>query len=211
MVCPAGRHWDCRPKRADPELTPSVERNVSDSCSVTPPTSFGARFGLLLARLLMGGLFLFSGVAKLGWLLPLARYEALKPLAQLGVDPLAFAGAIKGFQVLHPDLIPFATFAIPWLEVICAIALIFGLGTRGAARMIMFLLVAFCLAMFSVILRDIDVDCTCFGKFLGGKVGWFSIGRNVILLAIIAPVAKYGAGMLAVEHLVASPRRPQAT
>jgi uncharacterized membrane protein YphA (DoxX/SURF4 family) len=159
----------------------------------------------------MAGLFLFSGAAKLGWLLPLAKIDALKPIAAAGVDPLAFAGAIKGFRVLHPDLIPFATFAIPWLEIVCALALLIGLGTRGAARMIMLLLVVFCMAMFSVILRDIDVDCTCFGKFLGGRVGWFSIVRNVVLLAMMLPVAKYGAGMLAVEHLVAKPGHPRAT
>ncbi len=44
------------------------------------------------------------------------------------------------------------------------------------------------------------VECTCFGKFLGGAVNWWSILRNVVLLAIIWPVARYGPGMLAVEN-----------
>lgn len=175
---------------------------MSECCSENTPLSAGPRFGLLLARVLMAGLFLFSGAAKLGWLAPLNSIEFLQPIAHAGIDPAAFAGTIKGFRILHNDLIPFAAFAIPWTEVVCAFALLLGLGTRGAARIIIGLLVIFCLAMLSVIVRDMDVDCTCFGKFLGGAVDWLSIARNVVLLAIMMPVAKWGAGMLAVEHLL---------
>ncbi len=174
---------------------------MSETCCEKSPPSTGVRFGLLVARLVIAGLFLFSGAAKLGWISPLKSIELLEPIGRAGVDPLAFAGAIKGFRVLHNDLIPFATFAIPWTEIVCGLALLLGLGTRGAARIIMTLLIIFCLAMVSVITRGIDVECTCFGKFLGGQVGWLSILRNVVLLAIIWPVAKWGAGMLAIEHL----------
>lgn len=166
------------------------------------PLPTGARFGLLVARVLMAGLFLFSGAAKLGWLAPLGSIEFLQPVARAGIDPATLAGTIKAFRILHSDLIPYAAFVIPWTEVVCAVALLLGLGTRGAARVIMGLLVIFCLAMASVIVRDIEVDCTCFGKFLGGNVGWLSILRNVVLLAIMMPVAKWGAGMLAVENLL---------
>lgn len=178
---------------------------MPQTCCETSPLPTGARFGLLVARVVMAALFLFSGAAKLGWLMPLNSIDLLKPIAKAGVDPLAFAGAIKGFRILHNDLIPFATFAIPWLEVVCAFALLLGLGTRGAARIIIALLLIFCLAMVSVIIRGIDVECTCFGKFLGGTVGWLSILRNVVLLAIVWPVARWGAGMLALEHIWVRP------
>jgi len=164
------------------------------------PRSTGAQFSLLVARLLMAGLFLFSGAAKLGWLMPLNSIEFLQPIARAGIDPAALAGTIKGFRVLHTDLIPYAAFAIPWTEVVCAFALLLGLSARGAARIIIGLLVIFCLAMVSVIIRGIDVDCTCFGKFLGGAVGWLSIARNVVLMAIMMPVARWGAGMLALDN-----------
>ena len=114
----------------------------------------------------MAGLFLFSGAAKLGWLVALGKVEFLAPLANQGMDPANFAATIKGFAILHPDLIPFTAFLVPWIEVICGLSLLVGLGTRGSARIVAALLVMFCLAMYSVILRDIDVDCTCFGKFL---------------------------------------------
>lgn len=183
---------------------------MSECRSERSPLSTGARFGLLAARIVMAGLFLFSGAAKLGWLAPLGSIGFLQPIARASIDPARFAGAINGFQVLHADLVPFAAFAIPWTEVVCAFALLLGIGTRGAARLIIGLLVIFCLAMVSVLLRGIDVDCSCFGKtfggifgkILGGPVSWLSITRNVVLMAIMLPVAKWGAGMLAIEHAI---------
>lgn len=179
---------------------------MASTCNENPTVPAGARAGLLVARLVMGGLFLFSGAAKLGWVSALKSIGPLEGLGRQGIDPAAFAGTIKGFRILHPDLIPAAAFALPWLEVVCAAALIIGLGTRGAARIVIALLLIFCAAMISVIVRDIDVDCTCFGKFLGGAVDWLSIARNVALMAVMWPVAKWGAGTLALEHAVM--RRP---
>lgn len=182
---------------------------MSTACGTSVSTSKGARLGLLAARWLMGGLFLFSGAAKLGWLKALGGMAILSPIADQGIDPYTFAGSIKGFDILHNDLIPYVTFLVPWLEVLCALALLIGLATRGAARLIAALLVLFCLAMVTVIIRKIDVECTCFGNFLGGEVNWTSILRNIVLLAIIWPVAHYGAGMLAVEHILLAPGAPR--
>lgn len=179
---------------------------MTSACCTSPPLSGGARAGLLAARWVIGGLFLFSGAAKLGWLEPLQSIDLLVPLASQGIDPANFAASVKGFRILHNDLIPFVTFLIPWLEVVAAGALLLGLATRGAARLIASLLVLFCLAMLSVIVRGIDVECTCFGKFLGGAVGWMSILRNLVILAIVWPVARYGGGLLALGNLLPSPR-----
>lgn len=165
---------------------------MTSACGSTNPTSAGARAGLLAARWLMAGLFLFSGAAKLGW---------LDSITTAGIDPYTFAGSVKGFRLLHNDLIPFITFFVPWLEVVSGAALLLGLWARGAARVIAALLILFCLAMLTVIIRGLDVECTCFGKFLGGAVNGWSILRNVVLLAIIWPVARYGPGMLAVENV----------
>lgn len=173
---------------------------MTNACCTSPSLSSGARLGLLAARWVMAGLFLFSGAAKLGWLEALRGVDLLVPIANQGIDPANFAASVNGFRVLHSDLIPFTAFLIPWLEVVCAAALIIGVATRGAARLIAALLVLFCLAMLSVIVRGMDIDCSCFGKFLGGAVGWMSILRNVVLLAIVLPVAHYGAGMLALEN-----------
>jgi hypothetical protein len=138
-------------------------------------------------------LFLFSGSAKLG-LLEVFRNVGLDVVANTGIDPAHFGATIKAFAILHTDLIPFVAFTLPWFEVICGMALIVGVFPRGAATILNFLLIAFCAAMITVMIRKIDVECTCFGKFLGGKVGWMSLGRNAIFLAILLPVAKWGGG-----------------
>lgn len=155
-----------------------------------------------MARLVMGGLFIFSGSAKLGFLEVFWTIGFLKPIAQAGIDPAQFAATIKAFAILHTDLIPLFTYTLPWVELICGTALVLGLMPRGAATIINLLLVTFCLAMLSVMIRDIDVECSCFGKFLGGKVGWLSLVRNAVFMAIMSPVAMWGGGYFALGSLL---------
>lgn len=166
-----------------------------------------AKVGLTLARLAMGGLFVFSGSAKLGFVEHLRGIGFLEGVANAGVDPTQFAATVKAFAILHTDLIPFVVFTLPWLEILCGVALIIGLMPRAAASLVNLMLMAFIAAMVSVMLRDIDVECTCFGKFLGGKVGWMSLARNGVLMGIMTPVALWGGGYLALANLW---KRPSA-
>ena len=89
-----------------------------------------------------------------------------------------------------------------WVEAVCAVALLLGFWTRAAAMVLFALLVGFAGAMISVIARDMEIDCQCFGKldFFGdGSVTWKSILRNVIFLAVAAPVMVRGAGCLSID------------
>jgi hypothetical protein len=60
--------------------------------------------------------------------------------------------------------------------------------------------------MLSVIARGLEVDCQCFGEYFGARVGWSSIARNVVFMAIAAPVFARGAGMLAIDTAIARRR-----
>lgn len=138
---------------------------------------------LCFVRLVLGGLFLFAAVIKLQ-------------------DPQAFATAIKAFRLLPTDVIVWPAFIIPWMELVLAVALVAGLWSRSAALGLALLLIAFGGAMVSVMARGLDVECGCFGRFFGQKVGWESLVRNVVFLALAAPVVARGGGALALDGLI---------
>lgn len=156
----------------------------------------------LMLRVLLGALFIYSGAAKLGLLNEVFDKH-------LG-DPLEFARAVRAFGILHPDVIPFATFAFPWMELLCGACLVLGACTQAAASMIGLILLAFLGAMFKIIMTKEKVHCGCFGSapdiflfkyLLTTEVGWISVGRNVVLLAIVGFVAARGPGYFGLDRL----------
>ena len=119
---------------------------------------------------MLGALFIFSGFIKLN-------------------DPQAFAFAIKGFKLVdNHDLIVQATFSIPWTEILIGVLLLLGLYTRAAAGAMLAMLAIFTGAVISVIARDIDTSCGCFGNFLGSKIDGSTVGRNAVLLVFAGAV-----------------------
>src|SRR5262245_13085686 len=137
----------------------------------------------LAVRLVLGGLFVFAGVMKLN-------------------DVQQFAFAVKAFKILPDSLIVFAAFAVPWTEIVAGLMLVYGWWARSAALLIGAMLLAFIAAIVSVIMRDLDVKCTCFGKFefpCTGPVGVCHLVRNSVLAAMAGLVVLMGPGPLAAE------------
>jgi len=141
--------------------------NAGGACATSGCSGCVLARGLAtLARLALGALFVFSGVVKLN-------------------DPQAFAFAIKGFKLVEShDLIVQATFSIPWTEVLVGVLLVLGLFTRVAASALLAMLAVFTGAVISVIARDIDTTCGCFGNFLGAEIDGKTVMRNAVLIAL---------------------------
>lgn len=171
------------------------------------PTPMWESSLLLLLRLALAGLFLFSGAAKLGF------------LGSYGNSPVEFATAIRKFQIVQYDLIPYLGFIIPWVEFIGGALLLIGLSSRGAAFLLKMLLAAFTVGMLIVIVRGIEIgSCDCFGgrlaehfgvvgKFLEAPVGWTSILRNLVLMGLCFVIVWRGPGVVSLDGVVASRRR----
>lgn len=140
---------------------------------------------LLAVRLVLGGLFVFAAVVKLS-------------------NPQGFADAILAFKTgLPKHLAQLATFALPWCELLAGLCLIVGLWARSAAGLIAVMLVAFLGGIVSVMVRGLDVECGCFGKFeipCTGGVGVCHLVRNVVLLAMAVAIAWRGAGRMALDN-----------
>ncbi len=82
---------------------------------------------LLLARLGVGGMFAYLAYMKLR-------------------DPINFLKLTHGYGVVPPDqplILNLIAVALPWLEMVCAAALILGVARRGAALLITGMLLFF--------------------------------------------------------------------
>jgi uncharacterized membrane protein YphA (DoxX/SURF4 family) len=137
--------------------------------------------------MVLGGLFVLAGYLKLQ-------------------DPTFFAFTINGFHMgLDAGLVNILAHVVPWTEVIAGSMLVLGLWARGAALVIVLMLVAFIAGIVSVMVRGLDVHCGCFGKalklFCGDlPLGWCHLIRNAIMAGAGVLVVMVGPGVAALDN-----------
>lgn len=145
------------------------------SCAAGAPGAMG--WVCVPLRLVLGGLFAFAAFNKL----------VPKGEGATSSGPQGFAWTIQAFKLGLPEwFVRFATFTTPWIEIVAGVLLILGIWTRGAALVIGGLLGVFIVLLLSVIVRDLNVDCGCFGDlspFCPHRVGWCHIAQDVGMLA----------------------------
>jgi len=95
-------------------------------------------------RIIVGGIFLLAGLAKIS-------------------DPVRFLLTLREFQLFPEVIIRFLAVYLPWLEFILGLFILLGILYRTSSLMLAFLNAVFTLAILSVIIRGIDIDCGCFG------------------------------------------------
>lgn len=167
----------------------------ADRCSSCAPCAVPLSIAL---RIALGGLFIFSGLMKLGIF---TLGGTLKT-----ADPQMFAFAIRKFDLgLSDGMTSFLAFAIPWTELIAGLAILLGLLTRGAAAIIGLMMIAFLIGIISVLARGMEIECSCFGtiKLLcTGNLGTCHIVRNLVLLAMAAALVWMGPGPLSLDRSI---------
>jgi uncharacterized membrane protein YphA (DoxX/SURF4 family) len=148
---------------------------------------------LFVARVVIGGVFVFSAYQKL-------RAAGVTPEgAPIPSGAFVFALAMRSFDIVPEALVPFAAYVTAWCEGVIGLALVVGLWTRAAGLLSVLMLVVFTSAVASVILRQMDLTCGCFGKFkllCEGPVGWCKVGENLVLVAIALLPGVKGGGCL---------------
>ncbi|MCW5757297.1 MAG: DoxX family membrane protein [Phycisphaeraceae bacterium] len=149
----------------------------------------------LFVRLLLAGIFAFAAYMKLR-----------NPAAAQ-----AFAESIQGFKLLDPlqhhHLTVLATFAVPWLEILCAAFLILGFWTRAASFAMLGAMGVFIWAISTVIERGMNLQCGCFGEFsfpCGDTIGMCHLVRNSILAAGCLYLVIRGGGRVSIDRLLIS-------
>jgi uncharacterized membrane protein YphA (DoxX/SURF4 family) len=142
----------------------------------------------LLARLLVGGVWIAAGVLKLP-------------------DPAESVRAVRAYQMLPEAIVPTVGYGLPALEVVVGVLLIVGLGTRVVAGVSALLQAAFIIGISSAWARGLQIDCGCFGG--GGTVEdataaypW-DIARDVGLFILSGLLVIFPQTALRVDSLLA--------
>ena len=130
---------------------------------------------LLLARLIVGVTFIWMGISK-------------------AADPVTFLKLIRQYEML-PESPPYflngTAVILPWVEILCGLALVLGIAVRGAALMAALMLCVFTPAIFlrALTIRQetgmsffaIAFDCGCGG---GETIIWKKLLENLALLGL---------------------------
>lgn len=116
------------------------------------------------------------------WVLALVFLMACLPKI---ANPHEFAVSVFRYQVLPYSLVNIVAIFLPWVEGVAALYLLFSVRGRAAAALIIFgMLFVFTVAIAVDVYRGIDIACGCFSVSGGARVGWLSIVRNVVLMAM---------------------------
>ena len=79
------------------------------------------------------------------------------------MDPVEFAGDIDNYKVLPWTIGVRLAFYLPWLEILCGLALITGILYRGGVFILTALMFVFIVATIVAKARGLDISCGCFG------------------------------------------------
>lgn len=131
----------------------------------------------LVLRLFLGGMFVYAAWAKV-------------------LEPAGFAMSVRGYKIIPFALSNLFALGVSWTELVAGAMLILGVFTRKAAGAIAILLVTFIVAIATVVVRGMTIDCGCFGSEGGSSASWILIVRNVALLAAACLIVRYNDGFL---------------
>ncbi len=121
----------------------------------------------LLLRWALAGVFIFAAVSKI-------------------TAPDKFAIAISNYRLLPHEWVNLAAIVVPWVEVMTALLLIFGVWVRASALVFTGMTVAFFFMISSALARGLNIECGCFGTIGGKRVGLTSLLLDAALLLMAA-------------------------
>ena len=103
------------------------------------------------------------------------------------IYPADFAVSVYRFHLLPGFLINVSALYLPWLELVCAVCLLFIPRCRTAALWIVLaLLILFTAAIAVNLWRGSGFGCGCFGRAaLDRPMSWLSIARNIGLVLLV--------------------------
>ena len=155
--------------------TPNAQRptlNV-ELATATSASNIKNRTSNIIWRILdfvLAGIFIYAGALK-------------------AIDPVQFASDIDNFKILPWPVSVALGFYLPWLEIFCALALVFRFLYRGALSILMVLIVTFTLATIAAKIRGLDITCGCFGHV---SQNWSFPSHLATNLAILAALLALG-------------------
>jgi putative oxidoreductase len=117
-----------------------------------------------IVDLIVGGVFIYAGVIK-------------------ALDPIRFASDIDNYKILPWTIGVRLAFYLPWLEILCGLALIARRLYLGGLSILTALTSIFIVATIASKIRGLDITCGCFGH---ASKNWSFTGHLALDLAILA-------------------------
>ena len=114
----------------------------------------------------VAGIFIYAG--------------ALKAIA-----PVQFASDIDNYKILPWPVSVALAFYLPWLEIFCALGLVFRFLYRGALSILSASIVVFTLATIAAKVRGLDITCGCFGHASQNWSFPSHLATNLAILAVL--------------------------
>jgi len=144
-------------------------------------------------RVYLGGYFIYTGIYKV-------------------LGPVGFLKAIHLYNLM-PETPPYflngTAIILPWLEIICGLALLLGWHVRGAASIIVIMLCVFTPAIFlrslevmheqGISFFQVEFDCGC---GTGASIIWIKLCKNLGLLLLALITALSNSRYFAIEGLM---------
>jgi uncharacterized membrane protein YphA (DoxX/SURF4 family) len=149
----------------------------------TPEESKGqrrraGRFLLVLGRILLAAVFLFSAYMKLKPQFPGAQWS----IASVRTSLAMFSLEVDAYQILPPWGVTFVANTLPLFELGLGLWLLSGLALRYSSVLASLLLGGFFSVMVRSYIRGLDINCGCFGP--GDRLGPRTLVRDGTLLAL---------------------------
>ena len=100
------------------------------------------------------------------------------------VSPDAFAANVQAYGLVPYALVNITALVIPWLELVCGVFLLGGVRLQSSSAILSALLSMFIIAMIIALVRELKIDCGCFGKEHATPVSWMRVLEDVGLLIL---------------------------
>lgn len=141
-----------------------------------------------LFRVIPGVIFTVAGLAKIS-------------------DPVRFLLTLREFQLFPEAIVRFLAVYLPWLEFVIGLFLILGLLYRTSALMLACMNLTFTIAILSVIIRGMEIDCGCFGLLadvlkLPDAADFKAVIRNAIFIGMCLYVFRAKGTVVSLEGYI---------
>ena len=118
-----------------------------DTASAQPPSRFLVEILVILLRVSLGVYFVYSGGLK---------------IFVVGFDD--FVDAVGNYQIVGAPWDAVAGYLLPWVELCAGLALVLGWAFRGAALLVVAMLVVFNVALALAWSSGLEINCGCYAK-----------------------------------------------
>jgi len=119
---------------------------------------------ILIGRLVLGGIFVYAGVAKI--FLPNTHLWPMFVLKfSITTNLSTFAQQVESYKLLSPAGVDFVAHTLPFTEIALGLLLLIGWGLRIWASLVTLLMLGFLTVVTRAYLLHMDINCGCFATY----------------------------------------------